>query len=123
MKKKIKSILLVAGLIMSTGVLATAAVGPSVYGHSRSTYYHGHVEGNVTGYGVDAETYAYRDSGSEGMYAYVECVNGQGYRIGNGRESWGSSYAYTGFITRESAVTAYGTIGTSTGTSSAYCHL
>lgn len=59
MKKKIKTILLAAGLIMSTGVLATAIVGSSVYGHSKSTHYHVHVERNVTAYGTTGTSAAY----------------------------------------------------------------
>lgn len=121
MKKKILSIIAVTGLIMSTGIIANAQQGATVYGHSSSTYYHGHVSGNITDYGADAETSSYRDSGNEGMYAYVECVNSQGYRIGSGRQGYGTYNAYSGVITRASAVGASGAVGTSTGTSTTYC--
>lgn len=124
MKKKVMSILLVAGMVLSTGVLAHASQGPTVGGQSgKGTSYTGFVRGDTSSYGANAETYTFRQSGTENVYAYVEIVNSQGYKIGSGQEGTGTTSAYSGVITRGGGVNAYGSCGTATGSSRAFAHL
>lgn len=123
MKKIIKTVLLALGILSTTGILASAVVGPTVSGQGGDTVYSGHIEGERTSSGCYAATKAYRESGYNAVKAYVEIVNYQGYVIGAGSVGTGSDYAYSGTISRSGGNNAYGSVGTSNGSSSVFTRL
>lgn len=123
MKKTLSTICLTAGILLSTATMAFATQGATVSGVSGNMKYHGAVDGVVNSNGCDAETKCWRDSGTAQTYAYVEVVNGSGYRIGNGEQNIGNNYACSGTICHGDGRNAYGSIGTPGGTLRVFCHL
>lgn len=124
MKNNIKSLILTLGILVSAGAIVNAAVGPTVSGQSgQGTRYSGYVEGKKDYSNCYGATTTNRNLGSEDVYAYVEIVNSQGYAIGSGSANTGTSYAYSGTITRSGGKNAYGSIGTASGSSRTFARL
>ena len=119
-----KSIILGASMVMlSGGILVSAAQGTTVSGASKTTSYHGWVEGSRNSSNCYGATTTVIDSGNEKEYAYVEIVNADGYRIGNGASNTGNTRAHSSTITRTGGRNAYGSVGTSTGSSRTFARL
>ncbi len=123
MKKLFLTFSLTAGILASTTILAFATQGSTVNIISGGSSYHGAVDGSVNSNGCYAETKAHRDSGTDNTYAYVEIVNGGGYRIGSGAQSTGVDYACSPTLSHGDGHNAYGSIGNASGTIRAFCHL
>lgn len=123
MNKRVKSMVLVLGLLVSTGMVVNAATGSVVGGSSATTSYTGYVEGSKNLTACWAATRTTKTAGPEDVYAYVEVVNSQGYIIGTGAANTGVNNAYSGTVTRNGGKNAYGSVGTSTATSRAFATL
>ena len=124
MKKNRKTILFTLGLTVITSVSVLAAKGLPVQGQSGGgTAYEGYVEGSADLYNCYGATTTIKLKGSEDVYAYVEIVNAEGYKIGNGTANIGKDKAYSGTVTRSGGKNAYGSVGTASGSSRAFASL
>lgn len=100
MTKKILSALLILGMV-SSPILAKAAESARVYPTENGAKARGYSYGTRNNYGADGASITESYDGSAGtFYAYVEIVNSQGWRIGDGAERYSTSRAYSGTITR-----------------------
>jgi hypothetical protein len=114
---------LALGLLVSIGTAVHVATGGTVGGSSSSTSYTGYVEGNNNPFSCWAATRTTKESGPEDVYAYVEIVNKDGYKIGDGAENTGTNNAYSGTVTRSGGKNAYGSVGTANASSRAFASL